>query len=280
MDRSRSRSSALLAGLACNGDGMPQAFMGVAVDDADGDGRLDLFVTTFHQQAKVLFSQRPGNLFVDTTRQAGLRDLCFELLGFGTQFLDGELDGWPDLVITNGHVLDLSAQGVPHHMRPQYLQNRGGGRFDEVPAASLGPFFQGRYLGRGLARIDWNRDGREDFVVSHIDAPAALLTNRTPDAGHFLAVRLVGTASSRDAIGTTLRLTAGGPNADASADGRRRFPGDQRAATHLRSGSQRQIEELAVMWPTGLRQAFRDLPGDRQIVLIEGRAEPIVLAGH
>ena len=169
--------------------------MGVALDDADGDGLLDLFVTSFHHESNTLYVQRAADLFVDSTRQAGLRAPGFDLLSFGTQFLDGELDGLPDLVATSGHVLDLSASGIPYEMPPLYLRNRGGGRFDEVPAQSLGEFFQTKRLGRGLARIDWNRDGREDFVVSHMNAPAALVTNRTAGAGHFIAIRLCGRTS-------------------------------------------------------------------------------------
>ncbi|MCY2993703.1 MAG: FG-GAP-like repeat-containing protein [Planctomycetota bacterium] len=267
---------ALLSGLACNEDGLPQACMGVAADDADGDGLLDLFVTTFYQQAKILFTQRPGNLFIDNTRQAGLRDVGFYRLGFGTQFLDGELDGWPDLVIANGHVLDLSAQGVPHKMRPQYLRNLGHGRFAEIPASSLGPFFEGEYLGRGLARLDWNQDGREDFVVSHTDAPAALVTNRTKQAGHFLAVKLCGVVSSRDAIGTTVRLTAAGRTLVRQLTAGDGFQASNERQLIFGLGPQNQIGELRVVWPSGLQQIFRDVPVDRHLLLIEGRAEAAV----
>ncbi|MEX2408640.1 MAG: Smr/MutS family protein, partial [Rhodovibrionaceae bacterium] len=83
-----------------------------------------------------------------------------------------------DLILTNGHVDDFTHSGLAYRMRPQYFRNLGGGRFRELRAQELGPFFAGEYLGRGLARLDWNRDGREEAVISHIDAPAAL-----PSAG-------------------------------------------------------------------------------------------------
>src|SRR5205823_7893052 len=105
---------------------------------------------------------------------------------------------------------DYSGAGRPFRMRPQYFQNMAGQRFEELKADSLGPFFAGEYLGRGLARLDWNRDGREDVVISHLDAPAALLTNTTGRTGHFLVLTLVGTQSARDAIGTSVRCTAAG----------------------------------------------------------------------
>ncbi|MGE5194763.1 MAG: FG-GAP-like repeat-containing protein, partial [Deltaproteobacteria bacterium] len=202
---------ALASGLAFDADGVPQACMGVAAGDADGNGLIDLYVSNFYNESDTLYLQYPGRLFVDMTRQAGLRGPSFEPLGFGTQFLDGELDGLPDLVLTNGHIDDFRDLGIPYEMSPQYFRNIGGGRFRELRGSSSpGKFFDGKYLGRGLARLDWNRDGKEDFAVSHIGSPAALIVNQTPGAGHFLALQFRGVACDRDAIGTTVHVTAGG----------------------------------------------------------------------
>ncbi|HEX5500153.1 MAG TPA: CRTAC1 family protein, partial [Thermomicrobiales bacterium] len=184
--------------------------MGVAAGDADGDGRLDLFVTNYYEESNTLYLQDPSGMFIDATTASGLRAPSYRMLGFGTQFIDGELDGHPDLVLTNGHIEDLSERGIPYEMPPQYFRGLGGGKFAELPAADLGPFFQGKYLGRGLARLDWNRDGREDFVVSHLDAPTALVANVSPETGHYLAVQLRGVRSARDAIGARVALVAGG----------------------------------------------------------------------
>ncbi len=153
--------------------------------------------------------QQPQGLYRDASRQSGLSEPSLSLLGFGTQFLDAELDGWPDLVVTNGHIDDFSFRGDPFLMRPQFFSNRGDARFEEATPATLGPWFATEQLGRGLAVLDWNRDGLEDFVVSHIDSPAALLTNRTGSAGRSLAVQLRGTQSARDAIGATVEVKSG-----------------------------------------------------------------------
>src|SRR4029077_6465002 len=131
------------------------------------------------------------------------------MLGFGTQFLDADLDGWPDLVVANGHLDDLRRVGTPFRMRGQFFANTGEGRFAELPPTQLGDYFQTEQLGRGLARLDWNRDGREDFAVSNLDTPASLVTNRTTESGHFLALQLRGVQSSRDAIGTTVSALVG-----------------------------------------------------------------------
>jgi hypothetical protein len=268
----------LIAGVALGRNGQPQASMGVASADADGDGTLDLFITNFYREGATLYlGQQGGSYFADETTPAGLRDPTFLTLGFGTQFLDADLDGWPDLMATNGHIDDYSFNDIPFRMRPQFFHNLGEARFQELPSESLGPFFQGEYLGRGLARLDFDRDGREDVAISHIGAPAALLANQTEGAGHYLALRFHAVATARDAIGTAVRVVAGG---------RTRFgqltAGDGYQASNQRQvvfglGAAERVEELAVRWPSGREQVFRDLPVDRELVLVEGHPAPSAL---
>ncbi|MGH7137486.1 MAG: CRTAC1 family protein, partial [Pirellulales bacterium] len=271
--------SALLAGLAFDGQGKAQACMGVAAGDANGDGRLDLFVTNFYQEPNTLYLQHSAELFDDATAAAGLREPSYELLGFGTQFVDAELDGWPDLVVVNGHIDDFRQVGSPYWMRPQYFRNLGG-RFVEIEGPQLGPFFTEPGLGRGLARLDFNRDGREDFVVSRLDMPAALVANNTPDAGHFLALRLVGTSSARDAIGTRVTVSV----ADKSWT-RQLAAGDGYMASNQRQvvfglGRTDRIDRLIVDWPGGTHQEWRQLTVDRETIAVEGREELVEVPGR
>ncbi len=267
----------VLHGLAYDRDGKAQATMGIAADDCNGDGLLDLYVTTYSEEPKTLRVQQAEQMFLDVTREANLRDASFHMLGFGTQFLDGELDGLPDLVVANGHVDDYTHQGALFEMPPQYFRNVGGGRFIEKSAASLGPYFETRHLGRGLARLDWNRDGREDFAVSHIQSPAVLITNQTAGAGHFLAVRLVAVNSARDAIGAMATLTAGD-----FTRVRELTAGDGYFASNQRElvfglGNREEIAKLVIGWPSGGKQQFFDLQVDREYLLIENRQAPVAL---
>ncbi len=264
------QESAVLMGLATNGDGQPEACMGVAAADADQDGLLDLFVTNFYHESNILYAQRPGGLFEDATRRAGLRQPSLNVLGFGTQFIDGELDGLPDLLVSNGHV-DRGTPGQPWTMQPQYFRNTGHGRFIEIAAESLGAWFEGSYLGRCVTRLDWNRDGRDDVAVAHLDAPLALVTNTTRDAGHFLTVRLRGVRSSRDAVGAVVQLQ------DDSGTVRTGWltAGDGYQASNQRQltfglWSSQQVVRLTVRWPSGEQQIFEHLPADQSIVLTEG----------
>ncbi len=265
--------SGLLMGLGVGGKGRAQATMGIAADDANGDGLIDIFTTNFYADANSMYVHQPGQVFVDESRRTGLYDPGFNLLGFGAQFLDGELDGYPDLVVANGHVDRTEATGEPDEMPPQYFQNLGSGRYAEIVGPSLGRYFEGSYLGRALTRLDWNRDGLEDFCVGHLHAPVSLVTNETTGAGHYLVVRLRGTQSNRDAIGTTvlmstirrvrvMQLTAG--------DGY--LSSNQRQLVFGLGGAER-VDELTIRWPSGRSQVFHDLTADREILCVEGRSD-------
>lgn len=272
------REQAIVTGVAYDEIGNLQACMGVAAGDANGDELLDLFVTNFYAESNVLYQQNVSHSFIDATRQANLRDPSFHQLGFGTQFIDADLDGWQDLIIANGHIDLTFAHGNPDRMPPQYLRNAGHGRFVELSAADLGEYFQGRYFGRALAKLDWNRDGREDVCISHLDAPAALLTNSSSSCGNYLAVQLRGTTSSRDAIGARVTVQSQ----------------DRRWTQHLIGGdgyhvsNQRQlvfglgdidsIDRISIRWPSGMVQEFSDVQVNQGIVLIEGRDRIRVLA--
>jgi thioredoxin-like negative regulator of GroEL len=267
---------ALASGLAFDADGLAQACMGVAAGDADGNGFIDLFVSNFYKESDTLYLQQARGLFVDLTRPAGLRDPTFEPLGFGTQFLDGELDGLPDLVLTNGHIDDRRDIGEPYEMAPQYFRNVGGGRFVELKGSSSpGRFFDGKYLGRGLARLDWNRDGKEDFAVSHIGSSAALVVNRTEGAGHFLALRFRGVTGDRDAIGTTVRITAGGRTITSQLTAGDGFQATNERRIVVGLGNTTLIERISVRWLSGNEQTFENVPVDSDFLLIEGRNELI-----
>jgi len=275
----RFTESALVTGLALSHDGLSAAWMGVAAGDANGDGRIDLFSTTYADQAKSLFIQDPATgLFTDAIVASGLNAPTWKPLGFGTQFLDAELDGRLDLVITNGHVYNLSHQNRAYQMAPQFFTNTGRAQFREVSPAQLGPFFEGRYLGRGLARLDWNRDGLDDFVVSHMNAPAALVTNRTARHGNFLTVRLIGTQCSRDAIGAIVRLKAGTQSWTHHLTAGDGYQASNERKVHFGLGPHVSADQLQIRWPGGSETVLESVSANTEWVVIEGQTQPVRLS--
>ena len=247
--------------------------MGVAAGDADGDGRLDIFVTNFRNEANTLYLQTDRLAWLDRTRTAGLYAASFDLLGFGTQFLDADLDGDQDLVLVNGHVGDLRHHGVAYAMRPQLFENVGQGKFEERRGSAAGEYFDGEYLGRGFARVDWNRDGKPDLAVNHLSSPATLVTNRSTTTHHFLTVRLVGTQSARDAIGAVVAIRSGD-----RVQTQQLLAGDGYMASNERAlffglNTAEHIDQLEVLWPSGLRTTRRDARVDSDVLVIENSPE-------
>jgi hypothetical protein len=172
--------------------------------------------------------------------------------------------------VTNGHVEASSSSRDLYEMPTQYFHNVGGGRFVELSADRVGKFFGKPVLGRGMARLDWNRDGLNDVLISHMDAPVALLTCTSPSHGHFVAIRLRATTTARDAIGTQLILGAGD----------RRLYRQQTAGDGFMASNQRQlifgtgtattVGPLEVRWPSGRVDIFDRVPVDCELMLVEG----------
>jgi hypothetical protein len=253
--------------------------MGVAAGDFNDDGLLDLVVTNFIRESSNLFRQRPDGTFEDTARQAGLAGPSLNTMGWGAQALDADLDGHLDLVIANGHLDDYSAGGVPYKMPTQFFRNLGNGRFHAVPGRVLGPYFERLVLGRAVAKFDWNRDGREDFGVTHVSDPFALLSNSTTPVGHSLRISLRGVRSSRDAIGTTLRVTTGQRTIVRQLTAGDGFEASNERRLIIGLGPAERADVVSVQWPAGGEQTFSDLSAGVDWLLIEDRPLPIELPG-
>lgn len=272
----RLENEGFTSGLAFNQDGLAMASMGIAADDANGDGRIDFFVTTFKDEPKILFLQDASGMFVDSSTLSGLGGPGLPFVGWGTQFLDADCDGHPDLVVTNGHVDDYRNEGGEYHMRPQFFQNTGAGRFVELRAQDCGAWFDHKYLGRGLARLDWNRDGRMDFVVSHIGDPASLVTNHTQNAGGYLNVRLHATTTARDAIGAVVDVVLGRRTLSKQLVAGDGYMASNERVLQFGLGASPAADRIEVRWPSGNVSRIAAAPANATIVLIEGRQQCVL----
>ena len=271
------REEGMIRGVAFDVDGNAQACMGIAAGDIDGNSRLDMYITNFFGESDTLYCQREDRLFEDATRQFTLRDAGFWTLGFGCQFADFDGDGWEDIIATNGHVDQKSRRGDPDRMPPQLFHNVGGRKFDEVPATKLGSFFQKGYLGRGLARLDWNRDGRADFVVSHLHDRLAVVTNETPQAGKTLAVRLISRSGARDAIGSTVKIKSGDKDVYRLMTGGDGYLVNNERTLRFATPPEQTTVDIEVRWLGGQVQHWHGVQAHTEILLIEGRKDAIRL---
>ncbi len=270
------QDDALLKGVAFDARGRAQACMGIAFDDFNRDRQIDLFVTNYYGEHNSLYL-RSRNTFADLTHTTGISSFSYHMLGFGTQAVDADLDGWPDLFVANGHIDDYSHTGIPYRMRPQLYRNAGQGRFEDLDPAAVGTYFSRELLGRAAARLDWNRDGRQDVVVTHLESAPALLENRSETVLEPLAVLLIGTQGSRDALGARLTLTQGERVYAAQV---------QLGSGYFAANEQRIVFPVAnegeitleIVWP-GSREAvkYASFQPGREYRIVEGRAEAVAI---
>lgn len=260
----RFRNIALDRGVALNGEGATMSGMGVACADYDHNGWLDLYVTDFFESHSSLFQNLGPGGFVETSGPAGLSAPSRDRLGWGALFIDADLDGWPDLFVTNGHVSDFGDR--PYQMPAQFFMNRQDGTFREV-STRAGVYFQKKYLGRGAAAGDFDNNGLADVVVSHLGENVSLLLNRNEQAGNWIGLHLVGRASNRNGRNSRVTWTVEGTDgmAETVAGGGYLSSSDDRLLIGL--GSAVEMGPVRVEWASGRSQTFDSLmPGQYHVI--------------
>src|SRR3984893_14699982 len=263
------------AGAAFNEDGRAQAGMGSTVSDYNGDGKLDIFKTNFSDDSATLYRNNGDGTFDDVAYRAGL-GLNTQYLGWGTMFLDFDNDGWPDLLLVNGHVYpEVDSQHLGSNFQePRILyHNNGDGKFTDI-SAGTGPGITKAMSSRGLAIGDLWNDGRLSAVVSNMNAPPSLLANQVRTGNHWVALRMIGTKSNRDGIGARVRVKTGTRTLVDEVRSGSSFDSNNDMRVHFGLGTAAKIDWVEVRWPSGLLEKFENVDVDGFRTLKEGTGAP------
>ena len=265
------QETGLLAGVAVNELGKPEASMGVDAGDFDNDGDEDLVFTNLTGEgADLLLNDRSGN-FEDVSARSGLGPATLPYTGFGTAWFDFDNDGLLDLLTVNGRVaLEGRANGpFPYDQRKQLLRNRGHGQFEDVTDRA-GAVFKLSEVGRGAAFGDIDNDGDIDVVVGNNSGPLRLLINNVGNHNHWLGLTLVG-VGGRDMLGARVAVMRRNQPTlwrRARADGSYGSANDPRVLVGLGSSIER--PNLVVQWPGGHVEEWNSAAIDQYITLKEG----------
>lgn len=270
---------ALREGLAYDEDGRTFSGMGTDFNDYDNDGWPDVVVGALANEKYALFKNRKG-AFEYASGRSGLARISSLHSGWGLKLIDYDNDGWKDLFVAQGHVMDNISLSSPSlkYLEPMMLLKNNKGVFQDVSARS------GEALGvprasRGVAFGDLDNDGFPDVVVSCLNGPAVILHNTGGNGSHWLLVNTVGTTSNRDGIGARIRLIGESGFEQygiVTTAGSYQSANDKRV--HFGLGQDKRAKLVEILWPSGIEQRIEDVAAD-QILSVKEPARPAAKTG-
>ncbi len=267
---------AVVAGIAFSEDGVARAGMGVDAADYDHSGFPSLLITNFSNQMLSLYHNEGKGLFVDEAPRSEIGRASLLTLGFGCFFFDYDLDGWPDVLVANGHI-DVDIQrvqaNVKYAMPPHLFRNVGKGKFEEV-TKSVGQAFVSPRVGRGAAYADINNDGRLDLLLSTNGGPVYLFRNEAQGAAasnKSLRIKLIGTKSNRDGIGATVKLTAGGETQTQMLRSGSSYLSASELVLTFGLARNEKVDTIEIRWPSSQIDRLSNAAAGQTLTVTEGK---------
>ena len=258
------------SGAAYDSNGSAQSGMAADAEDVDGKGLPSLYVTNFANEYNTLYQNFGKGVFFDNTAFFGMASDTMPFVGWGSGLFDFDKDGWPDVFVSNGHVDDnrhLLGQAVDYEEIPLLFRNIEGRRF-RLSTRDVGPYFDQKHVGRGVAFGDLDNDGDIDIVVNEKDRHAAVLRNDTPTDNHWVRLALQGTKSNRDAVGTLVMID----------NGKRIICRQAKGGVSLESANDPRlvigvgpnpIKTMTIVWPSGIVTEMTDVALDQEHKIVE-----------
>lgn len=265
----------IFSGSARDDRGVANGSMGADAGDPDRVGKPYIWVTNYENELHALYRNecRPGRAFFNhRTAAAGIAAIGQKYVGWGTAFIDVDLDGWEDLFVANGHAIRFPTGKDSNRSQQPVLLINDKGKFHNA-SPLIGDYFQKKHLSRGVAFGDLNNDGRTDLVVCHTNEPVAMLRGNGGQGRHWIGIGLEGKdhacvvgakAVFATEKATQTRFVKGGGSYASS--------GDRRLLFGL---GKEQSGKLAITWPDGAVETFNDLTVDRYYRIVQGTGKAI-----
>jgi hypothetical protein len=263
---------AVPAGIAFSEDGVARAGMGVDAADYDRSGHASLIISNFANQMLSLYHNEGNGLFVDEAPSSEVGRATLITLGFGCFFFDYDNDGWPDILVADGHIedqIEKVQKRVSYAEPPHVFRNLGGGKFVET-TQSLGSAFASPKVARGAAYADIDNDGALDVLMTTNGGRAYLFHNEGV-TNHSLRIRLGGTKSNRDGIGSVITVTSGGDKQTKMVRSGSSYLSQSELVATFGLGQKTNADSIEIQWPSGQTDKLSNVNAGQTITVQEGK---------
>ncbi len=263
----------LFLGVGYDEKGVAEGSMGVDYGDYNRDGLLDIIVANF-EKATLYRMQKLGDdgfLFIDSTAESGLQGSTLPYVGFSPLFIDYDNDGFLDVFFVNGHLQDIIELLNDHEsfgQRDQLFHNRGDGTFVEVSQTS-GAYFTQAFVGRTAVSADYDNDGDIDIVLVNSNQRVVLLRNDGGNKNNWLSIKLVGTNSNRDGIGTIVRIVSDKITQIAEVKSGSSYASGSDTRLLFGLGEVEKVDSIEVIWQSGIVQNLVNINANQMLTITE-----------
>ncbi len=249
----------IVSGIAFDGNGRARAGMGIDIGVVDQTGRETVFIGHFSGEMVGVYRHVGNGIFAERAAVSQIGRPSLPTLTFGLLLGDLDLDTDLDLLTANGHITEDIGEveeGVSFRQRTQLYVNDGDGQFTEQePVGVLSQFM----VARAAAWADYDQDGDVDLLITENGGAAHLWRNDT-QGGNSLTVKLVGSESNRDAVGSQVRVKANGQWLERYVRVGGSYLSQSQRWPLFGLGSSDVVDSLVVTWPSGASTSRTAVP--------------------
>jgi len=260
----------LETGTAYNEDGNAQAGMGVTIGDYDNNGFPDIFKTHFADDLPILYRNSGREFYEDASRLAGFDHTRY--VQWGTGFADFDNDGLQDILTVTGNVypeVEKYFKEYPHRSPRLLYQNLGNSRFKDVSNIS-GTGITEPKSSRGCAFGDFDNDGDVDVLVMNMNEPPLLLRNDLKSSNNWLKIKLVGTKSNRDGIGSRVIVKIGERVQMQELTAQTSYYSVNDSRLNFGLGAAKQADSVEIRWASGQTETIKNVAVNKMVTIKEG----------
>lgn len=227
--------------------------MGLSVGDYDNDNDFDIYISNGEEGNAFLKNNGNGTF----TEVAGALGMSVNKICWGNNFYDYDNDGDLDLYIT--------ASGGNPDRRNVLFKNNGNGTFTKVTGSGIDVNF---YQSYGNAIGDFDNNGYQDMAVLNDNEPCLLWKN-SGGSNKWIKVKLQGTVSNREAVGSLIYVYRGGNRFVRRTSCGSSYCSQNSFVQTIGVGTTNVIDSIEVIFPSGIKNTVNNVNTNQTITIIE-----------